>query len=92
MSVFVERGDIELLDRSLERGGLVQFQVRNKASTPHVLHVQGPDVDERTDVIRHNKGALLRIRLEPGTYVLSCPLPKHTERGERAKLTVERAQ
>jgi|GEM_PF-1561801 len=80
------------LSRDTVPAGDVSIQVMNAGTRPHALEVEGRGIERETQPIAPGATATLTVRLEPGTYEVSCPVdeegPDHDERGMRATLVV----
>ena len=69
--------------------GVAAFEATNEGSIPHNLRVQG----EGTDVsfpndLQPGETAVLEVALEPGDYVVTCPIANHAQLGMRVEITV----
>lgn len=81
--------DISPTSPTVDKPGEVFLRIRNDGRSVHVLAVDGPEGEARTDPIKPGSGATLRVALnEPGTYRMYCPLADHAERGMRGSITV----
>jgi hypothetical protein len=70
--------------------GITAFEVANAGSVPHSFRLQGEgtDVSLASD-LEPGETAVLEVALEPGSYVVTCPIANHAELGMRVELTVE---
>lgn len=76
------------MDASIS-GGATAFEVTNEGATFHNFRVQG----EATDVslpsdLAPGETVVLEVVLEPGDYVVTCPIANHADLGMRRDLTV----
>jgi uncharacterized cupredoxin-like copper-binding protein len=72
------------------KAGSYTFDVENKGSFPHDLHIATPDGSEigATSVIQPNASATLQITLKAGTYQIWCAVDSHRAHGMQGSLTV----
>jgi uncharacterized cupredoxin-like copper-binding protein len=72
------------------KAGSYTFDVQNKGSFPHDLHIATPDGSEigATSVIQPNASASLQVTLKAGTYQMWCAVDSHKARGMVGTLTV----
>ncbi|MFL5968367.1 MAG: cupredoxin domain-containing protein [Gaiellaceae bacterium] len=82
---------IDPADASVEKSGVVEFQVQNDGSVTHALEVEGGDVEQETDDIAPGETATLKVELKKGVYELYCPIDNHKEQGMTGDLTVANA-
>lgn len=80
--------EIDIADTVL--AGQIAFEVTNAGSILHNFRVQG----EGTDVsfpndLQPGETAVLEVALEPGAYVVTCPIANHAALGMRKEVTVE---
>ncbi len=80
---------IDTASTSLTAGSYT-FDVQNKGSFPHDLHIATPDGSEigATSVIQPNASATLQVTLKAGTYQMWCAVDSHRARGMQGTLTV----
>ena len=70
-------------------GGEITFQVRNTGSHRHNIEIQGRGIDAKLpEDLGPGAAAELKVRLEPGTYKVLCPVGPHAALGMRLELTV----
>ena len=76
-----------------------RFEAQNVGSVDHQLaiwkggavegdNVVGGDLVGQTDIIQAGQSATLEVTLEPGDYILVCPVPGHTGFGMHASFSV----
>ena len=53
------------------------------------MEIEGGGIEEETAEISPGESAVLEVNLDPGTYVLYCPVGDHKERGMDGTVTVE---
>lgn len=72
------------------KAGSYTFDVENKGSFPHDLHIATSDGSEigATSVINPNASATLQVTLKAGTYQIWCAVDSHRARGMQGTLTV----
>lgn len=72
------------------KAGSYTFDVQNKGTFPHDLHIATPDGSEigATSVIQPNASATLQVSLKAGTYKIWCAVDSHQARGMQGTLTV----
>jgi plastocyanin len=70
--------------------GSYTFDVQNKGSFPHDLHIATPDGSEigATSVIQPGGSATLQVTLKAGSYTLWCAVDSHRAQGMQGTLTV----
>jgi hypothetical protein len=68
--------------------GSYAFQVSNAGTAVHALAVNGPGVQAVTANLNAGDTAVLTANLTPGTYLLTCPIPGHVDKGMALTLTV----
>ena len=90
LSVRLTNFDISPSSPTIDKPGEVFLRISNDGRSPHVLAVDGPEGEAKTDTIKPGSGATLRVALsEPGRYKWYCPLENHEERGMRGHITVK---
>jgi hypothetical protein len=67
--------------------GPVRFEIKNTGKFPHALAISGAGVKAKTKLIQPGKSAVLLVTLKHGVYALWCPVPGHSARGMKAKVT-----
>jgi plastocyanin len=73
---------------TLEEPGTYTFRAENAGDTVHVLEIEGEGIEEETEELQPGESADLMVSLEPGTYVLYCPVDDHEDRGMKGTLTI----
>ena len=70
--------------------GSYTFDVQNKGSFPHDLHIATPDGSEigATSVIQPGASATLQVSLKAGSYTIWCAVDSHRAQGMKGTLTV----
>ena len=70
--------------------GSYTFNVQNKGSFPHDLHIATPDGSEigATSVIQAGGSATLQVSLKAGSYTIWCAVDSHRAQGMQGTLTV----
>jgi uncharacterized cupredoxin-like copper-binding protein len=70
--------------------GSYTFNVENKGSFPHDLHIATPDGSEigATSVIQPGSSATLQVSLKAGSYTIWCAVDTHRAQGMQGTLTV----
>lgn len=89
-SVEITAKDFKLdpADVSVEASGKTTFTLANKGESKHALEIEGNGVEEETETISPGETASVTLDLEPGTYVLYCPVDGHRSRGMEGTLVV----
>jgi plastocyanin len=75
-------------DVSVDEAGETTFTVSNDGEFPHALEIEGNGLEEETDTIDPGGSGSLTVDLEPGEYVLYCPVGNHREQGMEGTLVV----
>lgn len=72
------------------KAGSYTFDVQNKGTFPHDLHIATPDGSEigATAVIQPGASATMNVTLKAGTYTIWCAVDSHRARGMQGTLTV----
>jgi hypothetical protein len=69
--------------------GKVVLEIRNDGQLEHAFHIAGPGTDEQSDeFLTTGQHRRMPIKLEPGTFRISCPDGDHAARGMSARLAV----
>ncbi len=76
---------------TLEGPGTYTFRAENTGDTVHVLEIEGEGIEEETEELQPGESADLKVRLEPGSYELYCPVDGHEDRGMKGTVTVQEA-
>ncbi len=74
---------------TVDRAGTYVFVARNEAQSVHALEIEGHGIEAETENIQPGQSAELRVNLEPGTYVMYCPVGNHREMGMEGEVIVE---
>ena len=76
--------------RAQAPAGVLVAQLKNNGQDDHDLAVRTArgKIIASTGVVRHGALGQLRVRLQPGRYVLVCTLADHEARGMRSVLVV----
>src|SRR5919107_5406586 len=80
---------LEPAEITLDRPGTYVFRAVNDGDVTHALEIEGGGIEEETAEIGPGESAVLEVNLDPGTYVLYCPVGDHKERGMDGTVTVE---
>ena len=80
---------LEPAEITLDRPGTYAFRAVNDGDVTHALEIEGGGIEEETAEIGPGESAVLEVNLDPGTYVLYCPVGDHKERGMDSTVTVE---
>lgn len=92
--VAAETVDVSLVEWSVELAteldaGPIAFQVSNDGSSRHSLAVEGEGIDATLAMnLQPGESATLEVDLEPGSYVVYCPVGRHRDRGMETELKV----
>jgi len=76
------------LPRTSFPAGRYTFVVTNQGKEPHALRVEGQGVKTETPTIEPGGSAVLAVTLQPGEYVLDCPVDDHAKLGMQQDITV----
>ena len=88
-AIAVVATDFEFSPATIDaRPGRSTFRLRNEGQAPHALEIEGQGIEEESDVIQPGEDTELSVELEPGRYVIYCPVGDHRERGMEGELTV----
>lgn len=80
------------LDPQQAPAGDVRFNVSNNGDVVHAFEVEGHGIEQSTPRLQPGETATLRVNnMEPGEYVVYCPVGNHEERGMRDTFRVTRA-
>ncbi len=80
------------LSRESVPAGEITFTAVNTGTMEHALEVEGQGVEEVTEPIAPGESATLTVMLQPGTYVIYCPVTgeyDHRRQGMETTFTVE---
>jgi plastocyanin len=75
-------------DVTVEEAGETTFTVSNEGEFPHALEVEGNGIEEETDELAPGESGSLTVELEPGEYVIYCPVGDHRDQGMEGTLVV----
>jgi len=70
------------------RSGPTSLVMANPADIPHAIAIRGTGVDEAGETVGRGGTSRVEVDLEPGRYVVFCPVGGHEEAGMTATLTV----
>ena len=73
---------------TVDKPGVIEFEVENAGAAPHALEVEGGDVEEETETIEAGESTTLSVELTEGSYKLYCPVGDHEDRGMVGELNV----
>ena len=68
--------------------GPVSIEMRNPSDIPHAIAIRGGEADATGDTVGRDGTSRVQADLDPGTYVLFCPVGGHEQAGMVARLTV----
>jgi hypothetical protein len=69
--------------------GALTFQLNNQGQQSHSFVIEGDGVDEQIDIeLRPGETRNFTVALEPGTYIVWCPIGDHRERGMEAQIEI----
>lgn len=68
--------------------GRAAIEMRNPSDIPHAIGVRGTGVDEVGETVGKGGTSRVEVGLEPGAYVLFCPVGGHEAAGMSARLVV----
>ena len=69
--------------------GPTEFEVTNAGEDEHSFVIEGQGIEEGLDSnLQPDEAQTLQVDLEPGTYVVYCPVDDHREEGMELELTV----
>lgn len=87
-TVDVELGDFYIDMQSTIEAGTITFSMTNVGQMPHTIAIEGEGINVSGDILSAGQTGTLVVDLEPGTYVVYCPVPGHREAGMELTLTV----
>jgi uncharacterized cupredoxin-like copper-binding protein len=74
---------------TVDKAGVVEFEVKNDGKVTHALEVEGPEGEVETENIAPGKSATLKADLsKAGRYVWYCPVGNHEDLGMKGEITV----
>ncbi len=68
--------------------GAVTIELRNPASLPHNVSLEGKAIDEEGKTVEKGGVSTVSADVEPGEYTYYCSVPGHRQGGMEGKLTV----
>jgi plastocyanin len=68
--------------------GRVAIEMANPSGIPHAIGIRGDGIDETGETVGRGGTSRIEAEVEPGRYVLFCPVGGHEEAGMTATLTV----
>jgi uncharacterized cupredoxin-like copper-binding protein len=69
--------------------GSQTFRVTNNGTTEHNFEVEGEGIEEAFETnLSPGETRTMQLNLEPGTYVVYCPVGNHRDQGMEIQLTV----
>ena len=74
---------------TLDKPGTYVFVAVNRGDTAHALEVEGQGIEEETEEVEPGQRAELKVKLEPGTYEIYCPVGNHADEGMEGEMTVK---
>ncbi len=81
--------DFELVPADLTvSSGEITFILSNDGRFTHDFRVEGEGVDEKSPRVGAGRDGEWNITLDPGEYVISCPISNHADRGMVGTLIV----
>lgn len=69
--------------------GPLTVDMKNVASTPHNIAIQGNGVNQAGPVVQGGKTSEIKVTLKPGKYTFLCTVPGHAAAGMKGPLTVK---
>ena len=76
-------------ESTLDKPGVYVFEAVNSGDTTHALEVEGEGIEEFSEEIGPGESTKLRVDLKPGTYVLTCPVDGHEDKGMETTISVK---
>ena len=76
-------------ESTLDKPGIYVFEAVNSGDTTHALEVEGEGIEEFSEEIGPGESTKLRVDLKPGTYVLTCPVDGHEDKGMETTISVK---
>jgi uncharacterized cupredoxin-like copper-binding protein len=76
------------IESTLEKPGIYVFEAENSGDTTHALEVEGEGIEEFSEEIGPGESTKLRVDLKPGSYVLTCPVDGHEDKGMETTINV----
>lgn len=87
--VEIELRDFELVPADLTApSGEITFVLSNGGRFTHDFRVEGEGIDEKSPRVGAGRNGEWSITLDPGEYLISCPISNHADRGMVGTLTV----
>ena len=75
-------------DPQVDQAGPVEFTMVNEGQAPHAVEIEGQGIEEESETVQGGQTATLTVDLEPGEYVMYCPVGDHREQGMEGTVTV----
>jgi plastocyanin len=69
--------------------GPLTIDMKNPASTPHNIAIQGGGVNKQGPTVQGGKTSVVQVTLKPGKYTFLCTVPGHAQAGMKGTLTVK---
>ena len=70
------------------KSGAVTINMKNPASIPHGIAVEGNGVDKDGQPVTSGGTSTVSVTLKPGKYTFYCPVDSHKQAGMEGTLTV----
>jgi plastocyanin len=70
------------------KSGAVTINMKNPASVPHGIAVEGNGVDKNGQPVNSGGTSTVSVTLKPGKYTFYCPVDSHKQAGMQGTLTV----
>jgi uncharacterized cupredoxin-like copper-binding protein len=70
------------------KSGAVTINMKNPASVPHGIAVEGNGVDKDGQAVTSGGTSTVSVTLKPGKYTFYCPVDSHKQAGMQGTLTV----
>ena len=70
------------------KSGAVTINMKNPASIPHGIAVEGNGVDKDGQPVTSGGTSTVSVTLKPGKYTFYCPVDSHKQAGMQGTLTV----
>jgi uncharacterized cupredoxin-like copper-binding protein len=69
--------------------GTYTFQMPNDGRASHAMEIQGPGIaDQKSSSVGPGGTSTMTVTLQPGSYILWCPVGNHRAQGMQTTLTV----
>lgn len=80
--------ELDPADVDVDAAGETTFTLANDGQTAHALEIEGNGVEQETETIEPGASASVTVDLQPGEYVLYCPVDNHRSLGMEGTLVV----